>query len=78
MSDGFFFKVFSFKCWRSKFTAFFFQKFQKKTILIFCYLIANNQLRCGIRETPYSVRMRENTKEKNSEYGYFSRSVLFL
>ena len=25
----------------------------------------------------YSVRMRENTDEKNSEYGHFSRSVSF-
>ena len=23
---------------------------------------------------PYSVRMRENTDQKNSEYGHFSRS----
>ena len=25
--------------------------------------------------TPYSVRMRENVDENNSEYGHFSRSV---
>ena len=25
--------------------------------------------------SPYSVRMRENTDHKNSEYGHFSRSV---
>ena len=25
--------------------------------------------------TPYSVQMRENTDQKNSEYGHFSRSV---
>ena len=25
--------------------------------------------------SPYSVQMRENTDQKNSEYGYFSRSV---
>ena len=24
---------------------------------------------------PYSVQMRENTDQKNSEYGHFSRSV---
>ena len=24
---------------------------------------------------PYSVRMRENTAQKNSQYGHFSRSV---
>ena len=27
--------------------------------------------------SPYSVRMRENTDQKNSEYGHFSRSVVF-
>ena len=27
------------------------------------------------REIPYSVRLRENTDQKNSEYGYFSRSI---
>ena len=27
------------------------------------------------RDTPYSVRMRENTDQKNSEYGHFSSSV---
>ena len=26
-------------------------------------------------ENSYSVRMRENTDQKNSEYGHFSRSV---
>ena len=25
--------------------------------------------------SPYSIRMRENTDQKNSEYGHFSRSV---
>ena len=25
--------------------------------------------------SPFSVRMRENTDQKNSKYGYFSRSV---
>ena len=25
--------------------------------------------------SPYSVRMRENNNQKNSEYGHFSRSV---
>ena len=28
------------------------------------------------RDTPYSVRIRGNTVQKNSEYGYFLRSVL--
>ena len=27
--------------------------------------------------SPYSVQMRGNTDQKNSEYGYFSRSVYF-
>ena len=27
--------------------------------------------------SPYSVRIRENTDQKNSEYGHFSRSVSF-
>ena len=27
------------------------------------------------RYHPYSVRMRENTDQKNSDYGHFSRSV---
>ena len=27
--------------------------------------------------SPYSVRMRENTDQKNSEYGHFSRSASF-
>ena len=27
-----------------------------------------------LRIFPYSVRMQENKDEKNSEYGYFSRS----
>ena len=46
-----------------------------------------NQLKYTLREkcyyldifllctSPCSVRMRENTNQKNSEYGYFSRSV---
>ena len=29
------------------------------------------------RKSPYSVRMRENTNEKNSEYGHLSRSEIF-
>ena len=27
---------------------------------------------------PYSVRMRENIDQNNSEYGHFSRSVIFI
>ena len=30
-----------------------------------------------IRTSPYSVRMRENMDQKNSEYGHFSRNVSF-
>ena len=29
----------------------------------------------GVFSAPYTVRMRENTDQKNSEYGHFSRSV---
>ena len=32
-------------------------------------------LREKYNTTHYSVRMRENTDQKNSEYGYFPRSV---
>ena len=28
--------------------------------------------------SPYSVQMRENADQNNSEYGHFSRSVVFL
>ena len=31
-----------------------------------------------LRISPYSVRMRENMDQNNSEYGYFSRSVLAI
>ena len=27
---------------------------------------------------PYSVQMRENTDQKNTEYGHFSRNVFFV
>ena len=30
-----------------------------------------------LRISPYSVRMRENMEQKNSEYGHFLRSELF-
>ena len=30
-----------------------------------------------LRISPYSVRMRENTEQKNSEYGHFLCSELF-
>ena len=30
-----------------------------------------------LRISPYSVRLRENTDQKNSEYGHFSWSVTF-
>ena len=29
-----------------------------------------------LRISPYSVRMRENMDENNSEYGHFSRSAI--
>ena len=28
--------------------------------------------------SPYLVRIRENTDQKNSEYGHFSHSVIYL
>ena len=31
----------------------------------------------GVFSAPYTVRMRENTDQKNSEYGHFSRSESF-
>ena len=31
-----------------------------------------------LRISPYSVRMQENTDQKNSEYGYFSHSTRFI
>ena len=31
-----------------------------------------------LRISPYSVQMRENTDQKNSEYGHFWYSVYFL
>ena len=31
-----------------------------------------------LRISPYSVRMQENTGQKNSEYGQFSRSVMYI
>ena len=30
----------------------------------------------GVFSSPYSVRKRENTDQKNSVFGYFSRSVI--
>ena len=39
----------SFKCWRNKLTAFIYHEIKKRAIFIFCYLIANNQLKCGIK-----------------------------
>ena len=34
----------------------------------------HNDERCVQSISPYSVRMRENMDQKNSEYGHFSRS----
>ena len=38
--------------------------------------LKRNTLRI-LRISPHSVRMRENTDQKNSEYGHFSRSDSF-
>ena len=39
-----------------------------------------NKADATLREvfSPYSVRMRENTDQKNSEYGHFSQSESFV
>ena len=58
----FYFKFFSFKCWRNKFTALFFQNIQKVTILIFCYFMANNQLKCGIIYKKTAMRLDDDER----------------
>ena len=40
-----------------------------KTVLV--------QKELSLRISPYSVRMRENTDQNNSEYGHFLRGVQF-
>ena len=42
----------------------------------FCSVFSRIRTKCGkiLCITPYSVRMRENTDQKNSEYGHFLRS----
>ena len=39
-----------------------------------CYFPAFGLNTEGLNISPYSVRMRENTDQNNSEYGQFSRS----
>ena len=43
----------------------------------FWLIFSRVRIECGqiLRISPYSVRMRENSYQKNSEYGHFSRSV---
>ena len=41
-------------------------------VRISCIRIEHGDLR---GKSPYSVRMKENTDQKNSEYGHFLRSV---
>ena len=40
----------------------------------FGFVFSRTQIEYG--EIPYSVQMRENMNQKNSEYGHFSRSVM--
>ena len=37
-------------------------------------IVCWNMQKVVLRISPYSVQMRENTDQKNSEYGHFSRS----
>ena len=60
--------MFSFKRRRNKFTAFFFQKIRKITILIFCYLIANNQSKCGIIYKKIALRAGDDERKINYEW----------
>ena len=54
------------------------------SLLLISYLHANLALLLIqgytkiLRISPYSVRMRENTDKKNSEYGHFLRSVTLI
>ena len=72
----FYFKVFSFKCWRNKFTAFSFQKIRKITILIFCYLIANDQLKSGIIYKKTEMRAGDDERKINYEWPYMPLGIL--
>ena len=44
---------------------------------VFWFVFSRIRTECGeiLPISPYSVRMRENTDQKNSKYGHFSRSV---
>ena len=45
-------------------------------VWVFLSLFSRIRTKYGeiLRASPYSVRMRENTDQENSEYGYFSLS----
>ena len=58
----FFLKVFFFKYWRKKFTAFFFKKIREITTLIFCYLIVNNQLKYAIIYKKIAMRADDDER----------------
>ena len=54
-----------FECWRNNLTAFFFQKIPN---LFFCYLIANNQLKCGIIYKEIAIRAGDDERITNYEW----------
>ena len=66
----FFFKVFSFKYWRNKFTAFFFQNIKKLTILIFSYLKAN--INWNVVLFMEKIAMRVGDDEQIIDYEWFN------
>ena len=43
----------------------------------FWSVFSRTEYREIVRKFSYSVKMRENTNQKNSAYGHFSRSVYF-
>ena len=44
-------------------------------IICACFLRTKKETREKLCINPYSVQMRENTDQNNSEYGHFLRSV---
>ena len=50
---------------KNKFTDFFFQEIQKITILMFRYLMANNQLKC---DNSYKIAMRAGDDKRRIDY----------
>ena len=44
----------------------------------FCSAFSRIRSEYGVRISPYSVQMRENTDQKNFEYGYCSSSITAL